>query len=164
MKLKTLLVLLLAGTALAGCHRLDPNSPEYKRQAVFKEMLKTSEDMGGMLRGRIPFDADKFRSNSTKLGELADKPWQYFPTTQPPADKVESDDTRAKAEIWQRNWSSRPTPRPSNRPSAPWAKTPAMPRRRLKASARTSPRWKTPARPATRNSARSDGRFLVGAS
>ncbi|OWP52634.1 c-type cytochrome [Pseudomonas nitroreducens] len=102
MKLKTLLVLLLAGTALAGCHRQDPNSPEYKRQAVFKEMLKTSEDMGGMLRGRIPFDADKFRANSTKLGELADKPWQYFPSTQPPADQVESDDTRAKVEIWQR--------------------------------------------------------------
>lgn len=102
MKLKTLLVLLLAGTALAGCHRQDPNSPEYKRQAVFKEMLKTSEDMGGMLRGRIPFDADKFRAGSTKLNELADKPWQYFPSTQPPAEQVESDDTRAKAEIWQR--------------------------------------------------------------
>ncbi len=33
MKLKSLLVVLLAGVALSGCHRMDPNSPEAKRQA-----------------------------------------------------------------------------------------------------------------------------------
>ena len=36
MKLKSLLVVLLAGVALSGCHRMDPNSPEAKRQAIFK--------------------------------------------------------------------------------------------------------------------------------
>lgn len=99
MKLKTLSVLLLAGVALAGCHRLDPNSPLAKRQAVFKQMLHASEDMGGMLRGRIVFDAEKFRADSVKLNELAGQPWQYFPTTKP-AD--EGGDSRAKAELWQR--------------------------------------------------------------
>ncbi|MBO3278164.1 c-type cytochrome [Pseudomonas schmalbachii] len=100
MKLKTLLVLLLAGSALAGCNRLDPNSPLAKRQVIFKDMLRTSEDMGGMLRDRIPFDADKFRAGSVKLSELADKPWQFFPSTKPA--EMDSDDTRAKEEIWQR--------------------------------------------------------------
>ncbi|MEM5620076.1 cytochrome c [Pseudomonas aeruginosa] len=80
MKLKSLLVVLLAGVALSGCHRMDPNSPEAKRQAIFKEMLRTSEDMGGMLRGRLPFDAEKFRAGSAKLHQLADQPWQYFPS------------------------------------------------------------------------------------
>ncbi|SDI39278.1 c-type cytochrome [Pseudomonas panipatensis] len=99
MKLKTLFVLLLAGSALAGCHRLDPNSPLAKRQAIFKQMLHASEDMGGMLRGRLVFDADKFRSDSLKLNELASQPWQYFPTAKP-AD--EGGDTRAREEVWQR--------------------------------------------------------------
>ncbi|MBG7066681.1 cytochrome c [Pseudomonas aeruginosa] len=99
MKLKSLLVVLLAGVALSGCHRMDPNSPEAKRQAIFKEMLRTSEDMGGMLRGRLPFDAEKFRAGSVKLHQLADQPWQYFPR---PKAGEEGEDTRAKDEVWQR--------------------------------------------------------------
>ncbi|MCY1185221.1 Cytochrome C' [compost metagenome] len=63
-------------------------------------MLRTSENMGGMLRGRLPFDAEKFRAGSAKLGELADKPWQYFPQAKPA--ETDLDDTRAKEEIWQR--------------------------------------------------------------
>ncbi|WP_281686122.1 cytochrome c [Pseudomonas citronellolis] len=99
MKLKTLLVLLLAGAALAGCHRLDPNSPLAKRQAIFKQMLHVSEDMGGMLRGRVVFDAEKFRADSVKLNELAGQPWQYFPTSKP---TDEGGDSRARDELWQR--------------------------------------------------------------
>ncbi|WP_181964530.1 cytochrome c, partial [Klebsiella pneumoniae] len=80
MKLKSLLVVLLAGVALSGYPRMNPNTPEAKPQAIFKEMLRTSEDMGGMLRGRLPFDAEKFRAGSAKLHQLADQPWQYFPS------------------------------------------------------------------------------------
>ncbi len=54
--LKCFTVLLLAGLTLAACDRVDPNSPLGQRKAIFKQMLKTSEDMGGMLRGRLPFD------------------------------------------------------------------------------------------------------------
>lgn len=99
MKLKTLSVLLLAGIALAGCHRLDPNSPLAKRQAVFKQMLHASEDMGGMLRGRVVFDAEKFRSDAVKLNELSGQAWQYFPTSKP---SDEGGDSRAKDALWQR--------------------------------------------------------------
>ncbi|KAF1053528.1 MAG: Cytochrome c' [Stenotrophomonas maltophilia] len=99
MKLKSLFALLLIGSALAGCHRLDPNSPLAKRQVIFKQMLHTSEDMGGMLRGRVDFDAQKFRADAVQLNQLAGQPWQYFPTAKP----TEQDgDTRARDEIWQR--------------------------------------------------------------
>lgn len=143
MKLKSLLVVLLAGVALSGCHRMDPNSPEAKRQAIFKEMLRTSEDMGGMLRGRLPFDAEKFRAGSAKLHQLADQPWQYFPS---PKAGEEGEDTRAKDEVWQRQQEFK----------AATQVFIARPRRPRMACARTSPRWKTPAKPATRNSARSE--------
>lgn len=52
-----------------------------------------------MLRGRLPFDAEKFRVGSAKLHQLADQPWQYFPS---PKAGEEGEDTRAKDEVWQR--------------------------------------------------------------
>ena len=152
MKLKSLLVVLLAGVALSGCHRMDPNSPEAKRQAIFKEMLRTSEDMGGMLRGRLPFDAEKFRAGSAKLHQLADQPWQYFPS---PKAGEEGEDTRAKDEVWQRQQEFKAATQvhrrdePSPGQHSPGHADPGW-------RARTSPRWKTPAKPATRNSARSE--------
>lgn len=111
MKLKSLLVVLLAGVALSGCHRMDPNSPEAKRQAIFKEMLRTSEDMGGMLRGRLPFDAEKFRAGSAKLHQLADQPWQYFPVPRP-ARRARTPAPRTRSGSARR--SSRPPPRSSS--------------------------------------------------
>ncbi|RZI79389.1 MAG: cytochrome c, partial [Pseudomonas sp.] len=49
---KCFTVLLVASLALLGCDRVDPNSPLGQRKAIFKQMLNTSEDLGGMLRGR----------------------------------------------------------------------------------------------------------------
>ncbi|WP_164247956.1 cytochrome c, partial [Stenotrophomonas maltophilia] len=46
-----------------------------------------------------PFDAEKFRAGSAKLHQLADQPWQYFPS---PKAGEEGEDTRAKDEVWQR--------------------------------------------------------------
>ncbi len=53
-------------------------------------MLKTSEDLGGMLRGRLPFDGVKFADGALKLDSLSHQPWQHFPqramvVTAPPA-------------------------------------------------------------------------------
>ncbi len=55
-----LLLGLLAVTLLAGCDRVDPNSPLGKRQALFEEMLRTSEYLGGMLRGRLSCIEQRF--------------------------------------------------------------------------------------------------------
>jgi len=95
MMLKKLL-LVCACMALAACGGVDPNSPLGKRQALFKEMLKVSEDLGGMLRGRIPYDEAGFITGAAELGRLSREPWQHFPQVR--------DDERSKAnpEVWER--------------------------------------------------------------
>lgn len=81
---------------LGGCGGVDPNSPMGKRQAIFKQMLKTSENLGGMLRGRISFDEQRFVLQAQELELLSTQPWQHFPKVQ------DAGDTAAKAEVWQR--------------------------------------------------------------
>lgn len=96
MKSRYLLVPLLALT-LAACGGVDPNSPQGKRQTIFKQMLKVSEDLGGMLRGRIPFNEQRFVAGAAELDQLARTPWQHFPQVK----EVDSD-SHAKDEVWQR--------------------------------------------------------------
>jgi len=77
---RTLMAAILLGTlALGGCDRVDPDSPQGKRSALFKEMLRVSEDLGGMLRGRLPFEAGRFAEGAVELDNLSRQPWQYFP-------------------------------------------------------------------------------------
>lgn len=91
-----LVLLVLAGLGLQGCDSVDPNSPLGKRQALFKEMLRTSEDLGGMLRGRLPFEEQAFASGAVRLDELTAQPWQHFPQVR------DEGDSRARDEVWQR--------------------------------------------------------------
>ena len=90
-----LLLGLLAVTLLAGCDRVDPNSPLGKRQVLFEEMLRTSEDLGGMLRGRLAFNPQRFAQGAQQLDELSRQPWQHFPQI------AESERSSAKPEVWQ---------------------------------------------------------------
>ncbi|MGQ7959770.1 c-type cytochrome [Pseudomonas sp. SP16.1] len=95
MKFKALL-LACACLILAACGGVDPDSPLGKRQALFKQMLKVSEDLGGMLRGRIAYDEAAFIAGAAELERLSREPWQHFPEVR--------DDERSKAtaEVWQR--------------------------------------------------------------
>jgi len=95
-RFKTLALVLFTGLALTACGGVDPNSPLGLRQALFKQMLHTSEELGGMLRGRIAFNEADFIAGSAKLDRLAEQPWQHFPKVK------EEDHTRAKDEVWQR--------------------------------------------------------------
>ena len=81
---------------LAGCGGVDPNSPMGMRQAIFQQMLKTSENLGGMLRGRVAFDAQVFVQQAQQLEQLSKQPWQHFPAVR------DEGDSAAKAEVWQR--------------------------------------------------------------
>ena len=93
---RKLVVVALLGAALVGCNnKADPNSPEGKRQALFKLMIKQSEPMGGMLSDRLPFAGPAFAEHAKQLAELADQPWAYFPS---PGEEPEPN--RAKADIW----------------------------------------------------------------
>lgn len=96
MMLKKCLLLACACLMLAACGGVDPDSPLGKRQALFKQMLKVSEDLGGMLRGRIPYDEAAFIAGAAELDKLSREPWQHFPEVR--------DDERSKAtdELWQR--------------------------------------------------------------
>ena len=96
MMLKKLTVVLLACLALSACGGVDPNSPLGQRKAIFKQMLKTGEDLGGMLRGRIPFDGQRFADGAVKLDALAHEPWKHFPQVR------EQDHTSATDDVWKK--------------------------------------------------------------
>ena len=96
MTFKKLTVVLLVCLALSACGGVDPNSPLGQRKAIFKQMLKTGEDLGGMLRGRIPFDGAKFAEGAVKLDALSHEPWKHFPSVR------EEDHTSAKDDVWQK--------------------------------------------------------------
>jgi len=96
MKPSKLLLLCSAVLLLSACGGVDPDSPMGKRQTLFKEMLKTSEDLGGMLRGRLPFDEARFAAGAEQLDTLSRQPWQHFPQVR------DEGDSRARDEVWQR--------------------------------------------------------------
>jgi cytochrome c556 len=96
MHIKKVVPVIFVCLAMAACGGVDPDSPLGKRQVIFKQMMKTSEDLGGMLRGRLPFDAAAFAQGAQKLDKLAYEPWQHFP-------QVKDDDkTSARDDVWQR--------------------------------------------------------------
>ncbi|MBC7199453.1 cytochrome c [Stutzerimonas balearica] len=86
---------ILAAIGLAGCDRIDPNSPLGKRKAIYQQMLDTKEDLGGMLRGRLAFDGQKFAAGAAKLDELSRQPWQHYP-------QVKEEQSDARDEVWQK--------------------------------------------------------------
>lgn len=88
-------ILLFVALSLSACGGVDPNSPQGKRQTLFKQMLKTSEDLGGMLRGRLAFDDKRFVSGAQALDTLSRQPWQHFPQI------AESERSTARPEVWQ---------------------------------------------------------------
>ena len=90
-----LCVALLACLALTACNKVDPNSPLGQRQIIFKHMLKTSEQLGGMLRGRVKFDAPTFTASAALLASLAQQPWQHFPQVR------DEGKSSAKDEVWE---------------------------------------------------------------
>ncbi|SHL30331.1 c-type cytochrome [Phytopseudomonas punonensis] len=87
----------LASVLLNGCGGADSDSPEARRQVVFKQMLLSSEELGGMLRGRLAFRPERFAECARELNNLAALPWQYFPS--PEGDERST----ARPEVWDQH-------------------------------------------------------------
>ena len=87
--------LLIMVMSLAACGGVDPDSPLGKRKAIFKEMLNVSEDLGGMLRGRIAYDEQLFIEKAVKLEGLSKQPWEHFPSVK------DDDKSAARDDVWQ---------------------------------------------------------------
>jgi cytochrome c556 len=96
MTLKRLSVILLACLVLSACGGVDPNSPLGQRKAIFKQMLNTSEDLSGMLKGRVAFDGQRFTDGAAKLDSLSHEPWKHFPAVK------EDSNSSAKDDVWQK--------------------------------------------------------------
>jgi cytochrome c556 len=96
MFVKRFSMLMLACLMMSACGGVDPNSPLGQRKAIFKQMLKTNEELGGMLRGRVPFDGARFAELAVQLDQLSREPWKHFPPVR------EQDHTSARDEVWQK--------------------------------------------------------------
>jgi cytochrome c556 len=96
MTFKPFALLTLVVLSLTACGGVDPDSPLGKRKALFKQMMTLSEDMGGMLRGRLPYDGAAFADYARELDALARQPWQHFPQVR------EDERSSAREDVWQR--------------------------------------------------------------
>jgi cytochrome c556 len=88
--------LLLSVALLAACGEPEdtrPGQPVKHRQQAFKDVIKSFEPMGVMLR-KGPYDAERFEKFTTDLMAKRNQPWSHFgpDTNYPP--------TKATAEVW----------------------------------------------------------------
>jgi adenylosuccinate lyase len=93
--LARLCALLAPLVLLAGCSdRPEPGSVVDQRQQQLKQMLKTFEIPGGMVRGRIADDPAQWDRAVKALAQQARAPWPLFNEGTP------GRGSRAKPEVW----------------------------------------------------------------
>ena len=97
MRLSLLASLLLLSALFAACsgevEDTRPGQPVKTRQMAFKDIIRSFEPMGVMLRTHA-YDADKFLKLANELVAKRDVPWAHFAadTNYPP--------TKATPEVW----------------------------------------------------------------
>jgi cytochrome c556 len=100
MMIRRLPLVLLACLLLASCGHNDVDThkgqPVTKRKLIFKEILRSFEPMGLVIRGRNPYDQAEFLQYANKLQTLSTQPWQYF------GPDSNYSPTRAKPDVWDK--------------------------------------------------------------
>lgn len=94
MKYPSTTLILIAIAFLTACHRINPDSAEFKRQVLFKNILKTSERLNGASNGSLPFNPSDVLRDAQALQQLSRLPWPLFKEMQ------QTEKTRANADIW----------------------------------------------------------------
>ena len=89
-------IVLLACLVLSACGGIDPDSPLGQRKAIFKQMLSTSEELSGMLKGRVAFNGPRFAEAAVQLDAMAYQPWTHF------AQAKDSDQSSATDAVWHK--------------------------------------------------------------
>ena len=91
-------LVLLSATLLAACGEPEdtrPGQPVKQRQTAFKDIIKSFEPMGVMLR-KGSYDAERIEKFTAELIAKRDLPWSHFgPDTHYPP-------TKATAEVWSK--------------------------------------------------------------
>ncbi|WP_419571656.1 c-type cytochrome [Rheinheimera sp.] len=98
--MKNLFILIALSTAstgaLAASAFSDAEDAVSYRQHSFQLIRHNFADLGDMVKGQVPFDAERAKRRAAALVSLTTLPWEAFEV--PGADKAESS---AKADIWQ---------------------------------------------------------------
>ncbi|MHB1678165.1 MAG: c-type cytochrome [Sulfuriferula sp.] len=98
-KISRIVALLVIIFPLAACGQAEdthPGQPVTKRKLIFKEILRTVEPMGLVMRGRKPYDQAQFLQQAIKLQGLSTQPWKYF------TPDSNYSPTRAKPDVWDK--------------------------------------------------------------
>lgn len=75
----------------------EPSDAIEYRQAAFSMISVQIGDMGDMLKGKVPFDAERFQKRADNAAALAKMPWEAF------LEGSDKGDTAALPEIWSDN-------------------------------------------------------------
>ncbi|MBQ4834073.1 cytochrome c [Pseudoalteromonas sp. MMG010] len=101
MKIKQLITgILLSTCALsvsANTAFKEPSDAIKYRQAAFSMISVQIGDMGAMLKGKVPFDAEQFKMRANNAAALSKMPWEAFYAG------TDKGDTSALAAIWSEN-------------------------------------------------------------
>ncbi|KTF18866.1 c-type cytochrome [Pseudoalteromonas sp. 10-33] len=96
---------ILAGALLTTCALSvsansafkEPSDAIEYRQSAFSILSVQIGDMGAMLKGKVPFDAEQFKMRANNAAALSKMPWEAFYAG------TDKGDTSALAAVWSEN-------------------------------------------------------------
>ena len=101
MKLKKVLATIAMATCAfsvsANTAFKEPTDAIEYRQAAFSMISVQIGDMGAMLKGKVPFDAEQFKMRANNAAALSKMPWEAF------YEGTDKGDTAALAAVWAEN-------------------------------------------------------------
>ncbi|MEL0656856.1 cytochrome c [Pseudoalteromonas issachenkonii] len=101
MKLKKVLATIALATCAfsvsANSAFKEPSDAIEYRQAAFSMISVQIGNMGAMLKGKVPFDAEQFKMRANNAAALSKMPWEAF------YEGTDKGDTAALAAVWSEN-------------------------------------------------------------